>query len=322
MSTYKELFDDFRQKVSLYTEKVEVTEPMFMRLLTAGINDFQNETRYVEATKDVVDSSWWVDQGAWNATTNVPDLATPATTPTLGDHYVVSVAGSTDLSGITTWAVGDHVVWDGSEWFKFTGPTNLGDDVLQVIEIYDENSQVMQMKQYTQFKQEIEVAGFFIHEGPQWWGWRREYEAYREDWGYAATIFTVFEHNLLTYPTQTPPLSMRYILDLHMYTPGGTQWTAWGGAVGNTAFGTQFTTTGVRDELVQFERGFVEYAVSEYLQTITTQMVGDNPAWKIPYQKYRAVVDKALQNKQVYFTEAVAPYRLTPFNASRGRRFR
>jgi len=48
-------------------------------------------------------------QGVWNADTNVPTLVTG--TGTNGHFYIVSVAGSTNLNGITDWKVGDWAVF-------------------------------------------------------------------------------------------------------------------------------------------------------------------------------------------------------------------
>ena len=48
-------------------------------------------------------------QGTWNASTNSPTLASATGTP--GYYYIVSVAGSTNLDGITDWAVGDWAVF-------------------------------------------------------------------------------------------------------------------------------------------------------------------------------------------------------------------
>ena len=50
-----------------------------------------------------------VFQGTWNADTNTPTLASG--TGTTGHFYIVSVAGSTDLDGITDWKVGDWAVF-------------------------------------------------------------------------------------------------------------------------------------------------------------------------------------------------------------------
>ena len=48
-------------------------------------------------------------QGTWNASTNSPSLSSGTGTP--GYYYIVSVAGSTNLDGITDWAVGDWAVF-------------------------------------------------------------------------------------------------------------------------------------------------------------------------------------------------------------------
>jgi hypothetical protein len=55
-------------------------------------------------------------QGTWNASTNTPTLASGVGTK--GYYYVVSVAGSTDLDGITSWAIGDWAVYNGTAWQK------------------------------------------------------------------------------------------------------------------------------------------------------------------------------------------------------------
>ena len=55
-------------------------------------------------------------EGLWNADTNIPTLQ--SSVGSKGDYYVVSVAGSTDLNGITDWKVGDWAIFDGSAWSK------------------------------------------------------------------------------------------------------------------------------------------------------------------------------------------------------------
>ena len=55
-------------------------------------------------------------QGTWNASTNTPTLASGVGTK--GYYYVVSVAGSTNLDGITNWVVGDWAVYNGTAWQK------------------------------------------------------------------------------------------------------------------------------------------------------------------------------------------------------------
>lgn len=55
-------------------------------------------------------------QGTWNASTNSPTLT--SSVGTKGYYYVVSVAGTTNLNGITDWQVGDWAVFNGSVWQK------------------------------------------------------------------------------------------------------------------------------------------------------------------------------------------------------------
>lgn len=55
-------------------------------------------------------------KGTWNASTNTPTLASSAGTTNW--YYVVSVAGSTNLNGITDWQVGDWAIYNGTAWQK------------------------------------------------------------------------------------------------------------------------------------------------------------------------------------------------------------
>ena len=55
-------------------------------------------------------------QGTWDASTNTPTLT--SSVGTKGYYYVVSVAGSTNLNGVTDWLVGDWAVYNGSAWQK------------------------------------------------------------------------------------------------------------------------------------------------------------------------------------------------------------
>jgi hypothetical protein len=55
-------------------------------------------------------------QGTWNASTNTPTLASGVGVK--GYYYVVSVAGSTNLDGVSDWVVGDWAVFNGTAWQK------------------------------------------------------------------------------------------------------------------------------------------------------------------------------------------------------------
>lgn len=55
-------------------------------------------------------------QGTWNASTNTPTLT--SSVGTNGYYYIVNVAGSTNLNGITDWKVGDWAIFHGGTWQK------------------------------------------------------------------------------------------------------------------------------------------------------------------------------------------------------------
>ena len=55
-------------------------------------------------------------QGTWNASTNSPTLT--SSVGSKGYYYAVSVAGSTNLNGITDWNIGDLATYSGTAWQK------------------------------------------------------------------------------------------------------------------------------------------------------------------------------------------------------------
>ena len=55
-------------------------------------------------------------EGAWDATSGAPSA-----TPSTGQFWIVSVAGTTNLSVITNWGIGDWALYDGSAWQRIEG---------------------------------------------------------------------------------------------------------------------------------------------------------------------------------------------------------
>lgn len=55
-------------------------------------------------------------KGNWNASTNSPALS--SSIGDKGDYYIVEVAGTTNLNGITDWQPGDWVIFSGTTWQK------------------------------------------------------------------------------------------------------------------------------------------------------------------------------------------------------------
>jgi hypothetical protein len=57
----------------------------------------------------------WRHKGSWNAFSNSPNLLTALLTA--GDYYIVTTSGSTSLGGISSWVVGDWILW--SDTFSY-----------------------------------------------------------------------------------------------------------------------------------------------------------------------------------------------------------
>ena len=55
-------------------------------------------------------------QGTWDALLNIPSLT--SSVGTQGEYYIVSVAGNTNLNGVTDWQIGDWAIFNGTVWQK------------------------------------------------------------------------------------------------------------------------------------------------------------------------------------------------------------
>jgi hypothetical protein len=99
-----------------------VTAPTFLGDLNGTINTVTTAVTKANATNDTTVATTafvqnligtipagLVFQGTWNAATNTPTLTSG--TGTTGNFYIVSVAGTTSLDGITDWQVGDWAVF-------------------------------------------------------------------------------------------------------------------------------------------------------------------------------------------------------------------
>ena len=83
------------------------------------------------ATGEVIDALDY--QGTWNASTNTPTLADG--TGTKGYFYRVSVAGSTSLDDLDSWAVNDYAVFDGSVWLQSINSARFEQAVIDLLAV-------------------------------------------------------------------------------------------------------------------------------------------------------------------------------------------
>ena len=115
----------FTGTTTMYLNAVDDATDSILKLTNAtqlNLNSTARITNLVDpssaqdaATKNYVDTeignipSGLAFEGNWNASTDTPTLS--GTTQDNGKFWIVSVAGSTNLSGITDWAVGDWAIY-------------------------------------------------------------------------------------------------------------------------------------------------------------------------------------------------------------------
>ena len=61
-------------------------------------------------------------KGTWDASANSPELSSGIGVS--GNYYVVSVAGTTSIDGLSNWEVGDWIVYNSSEWQRLNTADN------------------------------------------------------------------------------------------------------------------------------------------------------------------------------------------------------
>jgi hypothetical protein len=83
-------------------------------IATPSVTQYPNVTAVMDYVAANISSSI-ILQGDWNASTNTPDISG---TTVSGKAWRVSVAGSTNLGGITTWGVNDLAVKTATGWVK------------------------------------------------------------------------------------------------------------------------------------------------------------------------------------------------------------
>jgi len=95
-----------------------------IKVITNGGGTSQSVLDTLTSLQSQIDalSGATIYKGLWNASTNTPTLT--SSVGTSGNFYIVSVAGSTNLNGITNWDVGDWAIFNGSVWQRVEGGAN------------------------------------------------------------------------------------------------------------------------------------------------------------------------------------------------------
>lgn len=92
-----------------------------IKVITNGGGTSQSVLDTLTSLQSQIDalSGATIYKGLWNASTNSPSLT--SSVGTSGNFYIISVAGSTSLDGITNWGVGDWAIFNGTVWQRVEG---------------------------------------------------------------------------------------------------------------------------------------------------------------------------------------------------------
>ena len=199
---------------------------------------------------------------------------------------------------------------DATKTLTLASSYDLGDDVLEIRTVIDSADTELLLVDYKQYKEALERGAYGkygFHETPQHFSWRRDYSSYGE-WGTMARICTVWENKLLRYPEETDTtITIRYIKNLHPLSAASSQWTSWYPL--SSAFPTRFAADEPPDQLRQHEDAFVDYALAEYLSSISNQNA-------LYYkERYEKSLVEAVMLKPELLRESVAPYNMSPFSS-------
>jgi hypothetical protein len=88
-------------------------------------SDVNNLVPLANLPASVLGSSHYL--GTWNALLNVPLIQSsvaPDVTSPVGGYYIVSVAGTPTINGVSDWTAGSWIIWNGSVWSQISGQVN------------------------------------------------------------------------------------------------------------------------------------------------------------------------------------------------------
>lgn len=79
---------------------------------SCAILSIMTETKWAAFTQSLVGNTGLTFKGSWDANSNTPTLTSGVGTN--GYYYIVSIAGNTNLDGVTDWQVGDWAIFEGA----------------------------------------------------------------------------------------------------------------------------------------------------------------------------------------------------------------
>jgi hypothetical protein len=102
--------------ISVSSGTISITSTNIHDALGYTPYDASNPTEYQTEAQVTALISSTSFQGVWDATINNPTIT--SSVGTKGQYYIVNVAGTTVVNGISIWNIGDMIIFDGSVWNK------------------------------------------------------------------------------------------------------------------------------------------------------------------------------------------------------------
>lgn len=201
---------------------------------------------------------------------------------------------------------------------------DLGDDILEIIELQDETGNKLLSMEYAQFRNEWERTGNPNSTPPTsiydyYNSINRAETVFRYDigrnppdpgddqYGIHTRIWTVLNNNVLLYPDQQDEiLELHYHPDIHPFSRTSPQWSDW--FPYDTNFATLFETRTLGPELAKWEQALVQRAIARY----TFILVDKDKSYQMR-KDFDYMVQQA-NDKQILYKTGSSPYHISPFS--------
>jgi hypothetical protein len=209
----------------------------------------------------------------------------------------------------------------------------LGNDILQIIEITDEDNNPLMPMEYKQARHEVQLSGQAVQGVNETYAanvslmhWRRRHNRAEnvaqndlgkvppptgdESWGQHTRVFTVAANRVVVYPdtlngVADELLQVYYYEDVLPYSSQEEVWKQW--FLGDEEFALLFQNTGFNAPLSQYEDTILKGSTIAFLAARL-----DNDRLSHLQREYKEEVQYIIENKPTLFRGGVAMYNLTP----------
>lgn len=218
------------------------------------------------------------------------------------------------------------VIYANNEFF-------LGNDVLEIIELTDEDNNPLLPMTYKQARHEIQVSAPEVQGIPDNYyigagliNYRRRINRAEnvaandlgkipaptgdENWGQHTRIFTVAANRVVVYPemlngTADELLNVYYYEDITPFSSEEEAWKRW--FIGDEEFMLMFQSTGFNAPLSQYEDTILKKSMIDFLRARL-----DKDQLSALQREYKNDVSEIIENKPTLFCGGVAMYNLSP----------